>query len=60
MNLMVTGVLWSLMGIALMIIIVLIVTRLKGNPIKKKIIQKEMLQIVAIWALFMVIFITLQ
>lgn len=57
---MINGVLWSLFGISVMIVIVLLVTRLKGKPVKRSIIQKDMLHILMIWSVVMVVFYSLK
>lgn len=57
---MINRVLWSLFGISVMIVIVLLVTRLKGKPVKRSIVQKDMLHILMIWSVVMVVFYSLK
>lgn len=56
MNAVVEGIFLSLMGIALMVIVVLLVTRWQKKALKKTLFQKEVFHIILIWGFVMFVF----
>lgn len=57
MNTIIEGILLSLMGVALMVIVVLVVTRWRGKNVFHVFYEKDMLHIVLIWVVVMAIFV---
>lgn len=56
MNAVIEGIFLSLMGMALMVIVVLLVTRWHKKSIKRMLFQKEVVHIILIWGLVMFVF----